>query len=193
MFDVSKDFERMQLIAQLEDYVPYDAVEAEHKKEILESLRVVEDVFWRKCEKPGHVTASAWVVNPTYTKVLLQYHKYRHIWMPSGGHADGCMVPVEVAQREFYEEVGSMKLMLLKPIFDVDTHPVPINEKKGEGEHRHLDFRVLLAANDNEPFPVSPEGIEGRWFTLEEAYEEFKGGVGRLRCLHKIMDLRAAA
>jgi 8-oxo-dGTP pyrophosphatase MutT (NUDIX family) len=36
----------------------------------------------------GHLTASAWVVNPVKTHVLLTHHRKFICWLQLGGHVD---------------------------------------------------------------------------------------------------------
>ena len=46
------------------------------------------DCFLR--EHPhGHITASVWIVNPSYTKILMTLHSKIGIWLQPGGHCDG--------------------------------------------------------------------------------------------------------
>ena len=54
----------------------------------------------------GHVTGSAWVVDPAASSVLLTHHRKLDRWLQLGGHSDGDPDPVAVATREAIEEGG---------------------------------------------------------------------------------------
>ena len=51
-----------------------------------------------------HMTASAMVVNPARTHVLMAYHNIYGTWAWTGGHADGESDLLAVARREAQEE-----------------------------------------------------------------------------------------
>src|SRR5258706_12466368 len=58
---------------------------------------------------PGHITASAWIVNEDFSKVLLILHAKLGRWLQPGGHADGDENVLSVASREAEEETGLTK------------------------------------------------------------------------------------
>lgn len=91
----------------------------------------------------GHVTASAWVVDPTSTHVLLLHHAKLAKWMQPGGHADGNPDVMAVARQEVLEEAGLDKLHLaFSGIFDLDIHAIP--QRGSVGEHLHYDVRFAF-------------------------------------------------
>ena len=76
------------LIAQIERYIPYNAQEERDKAQILAALRSGKDLITR--ENPVmHLTASAWVVSPDRSQVVMVYHNLYRSWSWMGGHADG--------------------------------------------------------------------------------------------------------
>ena len=54
----------------------------------------------------AHMTASSWIVNEDYTKVLMIYHNIYNSWAWTGGHADGDEDLLHVAVKEAREETG---------------------------------------------------------------------------------------
>ena len=86
-------------------YEPWDEKETAEKEMIMEFLQNYQDAFLRT-NLAGHMTVSAWVVNPEHTKVLMAYHKLYDSWAWLGGHADGCTDLVSVAVKEAREEAG---------------------------------------------------------------------------------------
>lgn len=71
--------DRGDLIKQIESYCPYNEQEEADRQMILKCLKKEEDIFDRgNCL--AHMTASAWVVNPGRTKVLMVYHNIYKSW-----------------------------------------------------------------------------------------------------------------
>ena len=97
--------DRADLIKQIESYCPYNEQEETDRQMILKCLKEEEDIFDRgNCL--AHMTASAWVVNPGRTKVLMVYHNIYKSWSWLGGHADNEQDLLQVAVREVKEESG---------------------------------------------------------------------------------------
>ena len=78
----------MDILTQIENYQPYNEQEERDKGLILDCLRAFEDVFTRE-NALAHMTASAWVVNERFDRVLMAYHNLYDSWSWLGGHADG--------------------------------------------------------------------------------------------------------
>src|SRR5262245_51328955 len=105
---------------------------------------------------PGHITGSAWVINPDRTKVLLHHHVKLNRWLQAGGHADGEENVLAVALRELEEETGVKNVKQLGPgIFDLDIHPIP--ERADFPEHLHFDVRFCFETDDRGPLEISHE------------------------------------
>ena len=136
-----------------------------------------EDLYSRK-NFNGHLTASAFILSADGKSVLLLHHKSLDRWLQPGGHIDATDGSIIAATfREVVEETGITKENLkLLPIgiassipFDIDSHPIPANPKKGEAAHVHHDFRYLLQVKDSVTVEVSTEESNGfRWVSLEE-------------------------
>lgn len=122
------------------------------------------DALWRTCV-PGHLTASALVVDATATRTLLLLHTKLGIWVQPGGHADGEPNLARAAWLEATEETGIDGLRLVVPAIDVDVHRV---EPPSEPPHLHHDVRFLAVA----PAGASPvrnhESRELRWVGPED-------------------------
>lgn len=131
-----------------------------------------------------HVTASAWVVNPARSRVLMVHHGKLHQWFQPGGHADGDNDVMRVALREASEESGLDEThirLLSEQIFDVDIHWVPDTEKAPA--HGHIDIRFLVEADDSLSVPGSDESHEVRWIDLHEV-----SAYSRLRSTWRMLD-----
>ena len=137
------------------------------------------DCFERTC-RPGHVTASAWVVSSDRSHCLLVHHRKLDRWLQPGGHTDGQSEVEQVALREVEEETGLTHLQIvhgqaeLMPL-DVDVHVIPERRDATgaliEDAHEHHDVRFLIEADLEEPLVLSEESHDVRWFTGEELLE----------------------
>lgn len=113
----------------------------------------------------GHITASAWVVNPAHTKVLLLHHAKLNRWLQPGGHADGNEDLPRIAVKELVEETGiSGHLANNGLIFDLDIHAIPAH--KNVPAHEHYDVRFLIVADENATIQQNHESKDIRWFAL---------------------------
>lgn len=152
---------RQQLLKQLEQYHPEDADELEMRDRIIRFVREHEDCFSRSLAI-GHITGSAFIVNPERTHILLTHHKKLNRWLQLGGHADGEGDILNVALREAEEESGLKTVRAVSnDIFDVDIHLIPA--RKSETEHYHYDIRYLCEADSRIPLTVSDESHDLVW------------------------------
>lgn len=125
------------------------------------------DCLSRTCLE-GHLTASAWVVDPARSRVLLTHHRKLDLWIQLGGHADGEADLLAAALREVQEESGLTRVRAVAAeIFDVDRHRIPA--RKTEPEHWHFDVRFLIEADPTEPVVVSDESHDVAWVSLADA------------------------
>ena len=69
----------MDILTQIENYRPCNEQEERDKGLILDCLRAFEDVFTRD-NALCHMTASAWVVNERFDRVLMAYHNIYDSW-----------------------------------------------------------------------------------------------------------------
>ncbi len=129
-----------------------------HERPRLEQLKTQlekrgQDIYSR-ANMQGHLTASALLIDDD-ERALLIHHKFLDIWIQPGGHLDKDEWPYKGALREFQEETGFEGVSMWDwhesnaniPI-DLDTHAIPANESKQEGEHFHHDFLYVLRLSD---------------------------------------------
>ena len=157
------------LLQALQSHKPADAQEGADLRAMMALLQSGQECFVRT-NLWAHFTGSALLVNAAGDKVLLNHHRALDRWLHFGGHADGNPDLYDVARRELIEESGVTAFEPLIPgIFDIDIHPIPYNEKKGEPAHLHYDVRFLFRMTDDSEFMVSDESVAARWCGYEEA------------------------
>nr|WP_326183558.1 NUDIX hydrolase [uncultured Oscillibacter sp.] len=146
--------------------------EERDRAELLRRLESGEALYGR--ENPSaHLTASAWVVSPDRTRVLLAWHNLYRSWAWLGGHADGERDLLVVALREVREESGlTAARPVTEDIYSLEILPVSGHEKRGRyvPSHLHLNLTFLLEADPALPVRCKPdENSRVGWFGLEDA------------------------
>ncbi len=161
------------LLAQLKDFKPFNEQEVNDRRILMEMLEdTSKDIYTRENET-AHLTASAWVISPDHTKVLMAYHNIYDSWSWLGGHADGDRNLLEVAIREVQEESGTAHVRpVSEDIFSVEILTVDGHEKKGKyvSSHLHLNVTYLLEADPDDPLFAKPDENKAvAWFERDEA------------------------
>ena len=162
----------MEIYEQIKAYRPWNEQERQDQAVILAFLDKNPDAFYRT-NLLAHMTASAWVVNPQRSKVLMVYHRLYDSWSWTGGHADGEEDLLAVALREVREETGVQRLRpVTEEIYSLEVLTVDGHEKHGRyvPSHLHLNVTYLLEAEEDQPLRVCEAENSGvAWFSLADA------------------------
>lgn len=160
-----------KLIRKIREYEPFNEQEAQDRAIFLSLLSRDEDIS-RRDNLMVHLTASAWVVNPERTKVLMAYHNLYDSWAWLGGHADGSFDLAAVAQKEAREEAGLQDVKLVSDdILSLEILTVNGHEKRGQYVpcHLHLNCTYLLEADPHAPIRVKEdENSQVGWIDFPE-------------------------
>lgn len=125
-------------------------------------------VVMSRDHRPGHVTASAVVVDAARRRVLLCLHARFRRWMQLGGHCEPADATLAAtALREATEESGIAGLVLHPEPIDVDVHPVTC----AGGPSHHYDVRFVAVAPAGTVARANPESEELGWFGPDDLPE----------------------
>jgi 8-oxo-dGTP pyrophosphatase MutT (NUDIX family) len=158
------------LKAQLAAHRPSTDRESEFVARMLELLGAGETAFSRDHYRPGHFTASAFVLSPSRRELLLILHAKLGLWLQPGGHVEPDDRSLHhAAIREVREEVGLVDLEPLgSSLLDVDIHDIPASATAPS--HLHFDVRFLFATATAELRPAD-DARAARWVDLNDPTE----------------------
>ena len=160
------------------------AYEGPYRDPFLQLLRTTSDPYSRAQFVPGHITASAFIIDRD-GRLLLHHHRRLNRWLQMGGHLEPGEDPVAAALREGREESGLQDLRIVSDgIADLDVHPIPAG--RGEPEHRHYDVRYIARTDSADS--IAADGRESNalmWFDLDRAAALMQGEES-LRVIQKI-------
>lgn len=166
----------------IENYTPFSENETKTKERFLSFMQENSDCYLRSNLK-GHLTASAFVIDPAEEKILLIHHKKLNRWLQPGGHCDGETNTLAVAIKEVFEETGVEIAANNQKIIDLDIHTIP--ERKEVPEHEHFDVRYLLWADSNSNLVQNHETNDLKWIKWSEI-KNYTNEDSILRILDKI-------
>lgn len=177
-----------RLLAELYRYETSDPAEARHRAAML-TLLEEPDAFSRAHFRPGHFTASCYVIDDA-GRLLLHHHRRLDRWLQMGGHVEGDESPERAALREGAEESGLRDLALATGgLFDLDIHGIPAALRLDgltEPDHDHYDLRYLARTASPEAVALDrAESNDLAWVTLDRAAELMPGDESQ-RVLRKI-------
>jgi 8-oxo-dGTP pyrophosphatase MutT (NUDIX family) len=150
--------------------------------------RLVEPTgLFARSSMSGHVTGSAFVVDPRRDSILLVHHRRLDRWLQPGGHVDPGEGPRDGAAREVWEETGLQRFTPSDwagdpslPL-DIDPHMIPANPNRGERQHYHFDFRYLFTADARQPLAAQEGEVKAlRWLPIDELLDDDPDGVWKL-------------
>ncbi|MEV1110425.1 NUDIX hydrolase [Micromonospora sp. NPDC049751] len=162
-------------VALLEGWQPTSSASAEARDRTL-ALLAAGPIAMSRQHRPGHVTASALVLDPTGARVLLCLHAKFSRWVQLGGHCEPVdRTLVGAALREATEESGITGLRIDPVPIDIDVHEVQC-----QGGSRHYDIRFAVVAPADAVEQVSDESEALGWFPPDRLPEPLAGGTAQL-------------
>jgi len=123
------------------------------------------DACERECV-PGHITASAAVLDHTGSRVLLTLHPRLGRWVQLGGHCEpGDADIAAAALREATEESGVDGLRIAGTPVALHVHALTCSLGIPT---RHLDIQFVARAPVGAQIAVSDESLDLRWWPVDD-------------------------
>jgi 8-oxo-dGTP pyrophosphatase MutT (NUDIX family) len=163
-----------ELRGLLERLEPADRLEQEHRTRVLALLDDSADPFDRAHYAPGHVTASAFVLDPTRERLLLILHSKFGRWLQPGGHVEASDSSIiEAARREVLEETGlDVRADANVRLLDVDVHEIPA---RGDmPPHEHFDVRFAFETAETNA-QAGSDAKQVRWVSIAQLLQGAPG------------------
>lgn len=163
----------MDLIKELENHTPFDELEKVDTESFKQFLTAFGDFAYSRDCLVGHIAPTAWIVNPSHTKVLMAHHNIYNSFAWLGGHADEDKDCLRVVLKEINEESGlnTLKVLNDNKIFDVNAIRVMPHMKRGKQVSHHIHFNptYLIEADENEELKIAEgENSALKWIACED-------------------------
>ncbi|BBY17228.1 NUDIX hydrolase [Mycolicibacterium litorale] len=161
----------------LTDWAAPDPAQDSLRHAVLAFLAARPDGCLRACV-PGHVTASALVLDHTGSRAVLTLHPRFGRWLQVGGHCEPDDPDVvSAALREASEESGIDGLVIDPRLAAVHVHPVTCSLGVPT---RHLDLQFLVRAPQGARLTRSDESLDLRWWPLDALPADTDFGLAQL-------------
>ena len=151
-------------LATLEAWRPWQPGQESLRQAFLGFVAARPDACQRSCE-PGHITASAVVLDANESHVLLTLHPRVGAWLQLGGHCEPSDETLAgAALREATEESGIASLTIEPTPIHLDVHPITCSLGLPT---RHFDVRFLVRAPVGAQPIRSAESIDLQWWPVD--------------------------
>jgi 8-oxo-dGTP pyrophosphatase MutT (NUDIX family) len=165
------------VVTTLAGWEPPDPAQDALRNAVLSFVLARPDACLRACV-PGHVTASALVLDHTGTQTVLTLHPRLGRWVQLGGHCEDTDADIAAAAlREATEESGIDGLTVDSMPAALHVHPVTCSLGVPT---RHLDVQFIAHAPAGAQITCSDESLDLRWWPLDGLPDGADYGVRQL-------------
>jgi 8-oxo-dGTP pyrophosphatase MutT (NUDIX family) len=155
---------RDSTITTLTDWRAPDPAQDSLRQAVLAFVLGRDDACIRECV-PGHITASALVLDDTGDQVLLTLHPRLGRWVQLGGHCEAVDEDiVAAALREATEESGVDGLTIAPELTAIHVHALTCSLGVPT---RHLDLQFVARAPSGARITLSDESDDLRWWPAD--------------------------
>jgi 8-oxo-dGTP pyrophosphatase MutT (NUDIX family) len=152
------------VIGTLTSWQPANPADDAIRHAVLAFVSARPDACERACV-PGHITASALVLDHTGQQAVLTLHPRLGRWVQLGGHCEQTDTDiVAAALREAEEESGIAGLRIDPGLAALHVHPVTCSLGVPT---RHLDMQFIAHAPPGAELVRSDESLDLRWWSLD--------------------------
>jgi 8-oxo-dGTP pyrophosphatase MutT (NUDIX family) len=153
------------VVDTLTSWQPADPAHDAVRYAVLAFVLARPDACQRACV-PGHITASALVLDHSGHNALLTLHPRLGRWVQLGGHCEDTDADiVAAALREATEESGIDGLRIDPGLAALHVHPVTCSLGVPT---RHLDMQFIAHAPADAEITCSDESLDLRWWPLDD-------------------------
>ena len=175
---------RDQFLRQLCDHQPADPQEGLALAGLVDLLESHPNPFTRSAFDPGHITASALLLDARGQHMAFVWHEKLGRHLEPGGHCETDDHSVSSASwRELLEETAvpahAVRRLKDTPV-DVDVHDIPAHGS--EGPHQHFDVRYAYQLTTDVDLPLVT------WLPLQDVMQHEEAGLRR--CARKLSRLK---
>lgn len=182
---------RQEIVDKLENYLNLFPEEKNNLTRLINQIKNNNNIFDRS-NMMGHITASGLVLSKD-KKILLIFHNSLNKYLAPGGHIENQDKDIiAAAQREVWEESGLKHAqphpwtIKNKCPLVIDSHPIPQNDQKAEGNHFHHDFMFLLTASDTKVSLDKNEVSNFKWLNIQDPIQDTPNLALALKKLQKL-------
>ncbi len=168
---------RRSALEILRDWEPPAPEQDSLRHAVMAFLEARPDSCQRACV-PGHLTASALVLDHTSNAVLLTLHPRLGRWVQLGGHCEEVDTTiVAAALREATEESGIEGLQIDPALAAINVHPLTCSLGVPT---RHLDLQFIVRAPAGAQHVISDESLDLRWWPIDAPPPDADAGLTQL-------------
>lgn len=158
---------RADALQVLTAWTPPDGQQSQLRDEYIDFLSEHDDAAERR-NRIGHITASALLMSPDGSEVLLTLHARIGRWLQLGGHIEPSDATlVEAALREAREESGMHDISIDPVPLRLDRHEVPCSNKRGGVDRLHHWDVQFLARATHTLHSISEESSDLAWWPVQ--------------------------
>jgi hypothetical protein len=155
----------------LTKYKPFDDLEKGDLNRLALFVSKYGEKIYNRAPGQPVITASAVVVNPDFTKILIMRHKLHGFYKQFGGHADGNSDLTAVAESELWQESGARGKLMDKNPYDLIRWNFPDRQKNNifYPAHDCFDIAFLFMISDTAKINHNKkEVLDTKWVRLSD-------------------------